>query len=82
MSNLLRLQMKTNASVPIFVVEHLVTTLWGAINACALLDISLNSSVEVAKMSMSVALHKPHAATVAQTQKVVMSVDAHLGISE
>lgn len=74
--------MKTNVSVHTFVEEHPATILWEAINVCALLDFSMSSLVEVAKISMNAVLHKPHAVTAAQTLKVATSVDVHLVTSE
>lgn len=65
-----------------FVEEHLATILWEAINVCALPDFSMNSLVEVAKISMNTVPHKPHAVMVVQILKVAMSVDVHLVTSE
>lgn len=65
-----------------FVEEHLATILWEAINVCALPDFSMNSLVEVAKISMNAVTHKPHAVMVVQILKVAMSVDVHLVTSE
>lgn len=79
---LLLFQMKTNVSVHTFVEELPATILWEAINVCALLDFSMSSLVEDAKISMNAVLHKPHAVTVVQTLKVATSVDVHLVTSE
>lgn len=74
--------MKMNASLHTFVEEHLVTILWEAINVCVLPDFTLNSLVEVAKISMNAVLHKRHAVMGVQIPKVAMSVDVHLVTSE
>lgn len=74
--------MKTNASAHTFVEEPPVTTPWEATSACAPPASSTNSSVEGAKTSTNVALHKPPAAMDAPILRVATCVAVHLVTSE